>query len=58
MSNSDSGQHSDRERRGVCLMDRKKKEWGRVGGLKGEIMEKDERELRMQLFTMAIMIII
>lgn len=57
MSNSDSGQHSDRERRGVCLMDRKKKEWG-WGGLKGEIMEKDERELRMQLFTMAIMIII
>lgn len=57
MSNSDSGQHSDRERRGVCLMDRKKKEWG-WGGLKGEIMEKDERELHMQLFTMAIMIII
>lgn len=32
-------------------MERKK----RNRALKGEIMEKDERELRMQRFTMAIM---
>lgn len=30
----------------------------RNGGLKGEIMEKDEKEFHMQRFTMAIMIII
>lgn len=37
-------------------MEGKKRHGG--GGVKGEIMEKDERELHVQRFTMAIMIII